>query len=123
MNRVLRFILPAIIGAVSAVFALMIISKPAGASWQAWPSTFCVYLLQKTTAEAARQYLGITTGTPSAPADASEVSMDSDYIYFAVGDNQWVRVAVEAVYNMLSLEDDSGLVLLEDDSLLILEEN
>lgn len=81
-----------------------------------------VQLFQQTTAADTRDYLGISTGTPTSSADASEVQMDDDYIYFATADNQWVRIAVEAVYNMAELETGDSF-LLETGDAMIFEEN
>jgi len=100
----------------------MMLVKPADANWQSWPTAYMVQLFQQTTAADTRDYLGISTGTPTSSADASEVQMDDDYIYFATADNQWVRIAVEAVYNMAELETGDSF-LLETGDAMIFEEN
>ena len=120
MNWMLKTILQALFVLALIVFSHMLLTKPADAGFVKWPSTYIVQLLRQTTAEDARNYLGINIGEPSAAADAAEVQMDDDYIYFAVDDNKWVRVAVEAVWNLLLLENGESF-LLENGSSVVLE--
>ena len=122
LKRMFDSFLRTVLSLLVLLFAHMCLTKPASANWRTWPSAYMIGLFRLTTAEDARNYLGINIGEPSGPADAAEVAMNDDYIYFAVGDNQWVRVAVEAVYDMVELES-GDLFLLESGGSLIFEEN
>lgn len=56
-----RILLGFFTGLMGCLFAFMLLTKPAGASWVTWPTEFMIGLLQKTTATASKTYLEISS--------------------------------------------------------------
>jgi hypothetical protein len=91
------------------LIADMVRTKPADASWEAWPTNYIVGLGQQPTAYLARVYLGIhgsDANNPSGDPNYGEIRVTEDWIYFAADPNgeTWYRVATEETYTWMLTE-------------------
>jgi hypothetical protein len=94
------------------LLAFMLLTKPASANWQSWPSQFMIGLMRTTTAESARAYLGIEVGAPLASTGTGggmEIGADANQVYVSLGNGQWALVDVASVVNTLLLESGVSL--------------
>ena len=94
------------------LLTVMLITKPASASWQSWPSQFIIGLLRTSTAESARSYLGIETGSPPSTTGTGtgmEMGADTSSFYVSLGSGTWAVINVSEVIYALQAENGTAL--------------